>query len=207
MNAHAALILAAGASARLGLCKQSLTRDGEALLRRCVRMALQTRPRRCLVVLGAAAGELRPLLDGLEVEVVINQRWLEGMGSSLAALRDHLRGDASLSHSLILSCDQPALEASHLQQLVAAARDSAAAGAVTGYDGARGIPAMVPQAMFEQAVLEGDQGLRQVFARADGCGFACIAAPALGLDVDTPADLEAAIARGWLDPLDSRALD
>ena len=43
MNAtHAALILAAGGSRRLGQVKQALTRDGEPLLRRAVRLALAT---------------------------------------------------------------------------------------------------------------------------------------------------------------------
>ncbi|MGQ0657203.1 MAG: NTP transferase domain-containing protein [Chromatiales bacterium] len=57
---HAAILLAAGASRRLGTPKQLLTIDGEPLVRRAARAALATDPRQALAVLGAhAQGVLR----------------------------------------------------------------------------------------------------------------------------------------------------
>lgn len=57
-----------------------LLRDGEPLLRRFARVALQTAPRRCVVVLGADADALIEVLQGLEVEVLRHADWAAGMG-------------------------------------------------------------------------------------------------------------------------------
>ena len=49
-SAHDAVVLAAGGSRRLGQPKQLLTRDGETLVHRGVRLAMETAPRRLLVI-------------------------------------------------------------------------------------------------------------------------------------------------------------
>lgn len=200
MNAgHAALVLAAGASTRLGRPKQSLMRAGETLLHRAARLALATAPRRCLIALGAEAAALCPLLADLPVEIVEVDGWRAGLGASLASLRAAL-GEAAVSRVLILGCDQPALELAHLQALL----DAAAPGrpAFSGYAGVRGLPAVVPLPQWRAATLSGDVGLRALARAADGAAdaIAVIDAPDLALDIDTPADLEDAISRGWLQP-------
>ncbi|WP_254458398.1 nucleotidyltransferase family protein [Xanthomonas sacchari] len=199
-QAHAALILAAGGSRRLGRAKQALTSAGEPLLRRVVRLALSTAPARCVVVLGAHAEALYPLLDGLPVECVRNPDWSTGMGGSLDCLRAAVRDDAAIARSLVLGCDQPALAAAHLQDLLAAAARAASGCAVSAYAGVRGMPAVVAQQRWRALPLAGDEGLRALFATLAPDSLGCIAAPALALDLDTPQDVEAAVAKGWLDP-------
>ncbi|QEN94181.1 nucleotidyltransferase family protein [Xanthomonas translucens pv. undulosa] len=199
-HVHAALVLAAGASQRLGYAKQALTRDGEPLLRRAARLALASSPARCVVVLGAQAEALRSALDDLPVEIVINRDWSTGMGGSLACLRAALQGDGAITHSLVLGCDQPALEAAHLQDLLAASRRAASGCAVSAYAGVRGMPAVVAQACWRELPLCGDQGLRGLFDAMALDSLGCIVAPVLALDMDTPQDVQAAVQRGWLDP-------
>ncbi|MEA9564664.1 MULTISPECIES: nucleotidyltransferase family protein [unclassified Xanthomonas] len=196
---HAALVLAAGAGSRLGRSKQLLMRDGEPLLLRAARIALQTAPRRCVVVLGADADRLADVLQGLDVEVLRHADWSAGMGSSLAALRRHVQDDATLRRSLILGCDQPALEAPHLRALLDEADRAASGCATSGYAGVRGIPAVVTHTAWADVALQGDNGLRALFASLDVQTLGCVSAPALALDVDTPADLAAAQQRGWVD--------
>src|SRR5437868_14169899 len=75
------IVLAAGASSRMGTPKQLLRYDGETLLRRAVRVALGARCRPAVVVLGAQAEALRGEVVG--AQVVINEEWAEGMASSL----------------------------------------------------------------------------------------------------------------------------
>lgn len=199
MNAgHAALVLAAGASTRLGQPKQRLLRDGETLLHRAARLALATAPRRCLVALGADAATLCPLLADLAVEIVEVDNWRDGLSASLAALRAAL-GEAALARVLIVGCDQPALESAHLQALLAASE--ADVPAFSGYAGVRGLPAALPMVRWRAATLSGDEGLRAVARAATAGTIAVVDAPALALDVDTPADLAEAISRGWLQPL------
>ncbi len=196
---HAALVLAAGAGRRLGRSKQLLTRDGEPLVRRAARIALQTAPRRCVVV-GADADLVMEALRGLDVEIVRHAGWADGMGTSLAALRAHVHGDTTLRRSLILGCDQPALDTPHLRSLLEEADLAASGCATSGYAGVRGIPVVVTHAVWNEVPLLADTGLRALFASLDAQTLGCVTAPALTLDVDTPADLLAAQARGWIDP-------
>lgn len=196
---HAALVLAAGAGSRLGRSKQLLRRDGEPLLRRAVRIALQTAPRRCVVVLGADAEALADVLQGLEVDVLVHAGWAAGMGSSLAALRQHVQGDPDVRRSLILGCDQPALDAPHLRALLEEADRATSGCATSGYAGVRGIPAVVTHAAWADVPLQADTGLRGLFAGLDAQALGCVSAPALALDVDTPVDLVAAQQRSWID--------
>lgn len=195
---HAALILAAGGSRRLGRAKQTLRRDGETLLHRAVRLAAQTAPLRMLVVLGAHAETLRAGLAGLDVETRINAAWELGLASSLQA------GAAALSaHAgpvLILACDQPALELSHLQDLLDGAARARSGCAATRHGDAPGIPAVVSDALMAQArSLRGDRGFGALLARLPADELAWIDDPALSWDIDVEADVERAVALGLLD--------
>lgn len=192
----AAVLLAAGASRRLGRPKQLLRRDGETLLRRGARLALASGAARVLVVLGARAETLRGELDGLAVETVLNADWQNGMAASLAAAARALDGfDGAV---LVLACDQPALELAHLQAL----RDGAAAGcAATEHAGALGVPALIAPSLWRDATgLRGDRGFGAALAQAPADAVWRLRAPELELDLDTPGDVDAAIARGWIDP-------
>ncbi|KAB7770169.1 nucleotidyltransferase family protein [Xanthomonas maliensis] len=196
---YAALILAAGAGRRLGRSKQLLTRDGEPLLRRAARIALQTSPRRCLVVVGADADAVVGALHGLEVEIVHHAKWEAGMGSSLAALRQVVQQDEAIHRVLILGCDQPALDAPHLRALLKEAERAPSGCATSGYAGVRGIPVVVTQQVWAAVPLQADAGLRGLFASLEAPVLGCVTAPALALDIDTPGDLDAARQRGWVD--------
>ncbi|HEY0757641.1 MAG TPA: nucleotidyltransferase family protein [Acidisarcina sp.] len=94
MTSPAGLVLAAGGSRRLGQPKQLLELDGEALLRRTVRIAVEAGCGRVVVVLGAGAEALRLQVAGLPAEVVVNAEWEQGMGGSIRAGLEALGLDA-----------------------------------------------------------------------------------------------------------------
>lgn len=195
---HAALVLAAGGSRRLGRAKQLLARDGEPLLHRAVRLAAQTRPQRLLVVLGAQAARLQAAIADLPAEVCLNPEWERGLASSLQ------RGAAVLgAHAgpvLILGCDQPALELQHLQTLLAGAAQARSYCAATRHGDAPGIPAVVSGELMAQARdLRGDRGFGALLARAPQDELAWLDAPALRWDIDVEADVVRAVAAGLLD--------
>ena len=79
----AVLVLAAGASTRMGRPKQMLPFAGEPLLRRVVEQALAASAARVFVVLGAYAAAVTPALAGLPVETIWNPDWEEGQGASV----------------------------------------------------------------------------------------------------------------------------
>ena len=209
MTAHAAVVLAAGGSRRLGRPKQLLTRQGETLVHRAVRLALETAPSRLIVVTGAhATGVESAIADLPGVECLHNPLWNEGMAGSLrrAALRlldeADAHGDvdgARVHRVLILACDQPALESHHLCALLAGAAGSANACAATVHGERLGIPAVVTPALLAQSRnLGGDRGLGARLTRSPGVWR--LHAPELALDIDTTQDVVQAVRSGWLDP-------
>src|SRR3978361_1298772 len=80
----AALILAAGASTRLGHPKQLASLNGEFLLDRSIRIARAAGCTPVVVGLGAFEELIRSQCNLQDVLVVSNPDWSQGMGSSLA---------------------------------------------------------------------------------------------------------------------------
>src|ERR1700679_1330829 len=78
-----AVILAAGASRRMGRPKALLEIGGRALVVRAAEAALAAPVWPVVVVLGAEASKIRPVLARLPVLIVENPAWAEGMASSL----------------------------------------------------------------------------------------------------------------------------
>ncbi len=184
---HAAILLAAGASTRLGHPKQLVEVDGEPLLRRAARSLLATSPVALVVVLGHDAPAMRAALVDVDARTVIAHDHAAGLSASLraglAALPDDVGG------ALVALTDQPALDAMHLAALCAAWRNDPSRAAASAYAGVLGVPALLPRRWFgELARLEGDVGARALL-RARSAEVVAIDAPALAHDVDTPADL------------------
>ena len=188
----AAILLAAGASTRMGRPKQLIRVGGETLLRRTARIAVEAGCSPVIVVLGSRAEEICPELDGLPVTIAVNKNWAEGMASSLRC------GLASISELwsaaarvLVLVCDQPLLSVEHIRSLL---RTQAAGNALVTaslYRDRAGVPAVFASQLFpELMTLQGDQGARElILAHKDQ--VETIAWSAGALDVDLPEDLEA----------------
>jgi len=189
---HDAVVLAAGGSARLGRPKQLLTVGGETLLQRAVRLAKATGPTRIVVVLGAHADTLAPLVTG--TPIVFNPTWDTGMASSLARAAAALAGRTY--PVLVTLVDQPCLTQEHLQTLLVAydgSRD-----VVSAYGDALGPPALLrPETLAAAGRLTGDTGFRRLWGVAHP---AAIRRDALGRDLDTPDDVADAVQAGLIDP-------
>lgn len=193
---HAVVVLAAGASTRLGQPKQLLRRDGEVLLHRVVRLAAGTAPAALLVVLPDTHASLADALHDLACTVVFNQDPQRGMASSLATAAPHVQGYAQV---LILACDQPALDARHLHTLLGGARHARSGCAATRLGPLRSVPAVVPGHWFDGVADGGDSGFRARLRALDDGSLALLDAPELGLDIDTPDDLRRARSDGLVD--------
>jgi CTP:molybdopterin cytidylyltransferase MocA len=185
---HGVVLLAAGASRRLGRAKQLLAVDGEPLVRRAARYALVTEPLHMVVVLGAAAGEVRAALSGLRFDAFVCDRWEEGMGRSLADGLGAL--DARCAGALVVLCDQVALTPEHLVAVRDAWRRSPSGAAASGYGGVAGVPALLPRAWFGALAKEpGDRGARALL-REHARDVTVLRNEGLARDVDAPRDLQ-----------------
>ena len=184
---HGVVLLAAGASRRLGAAKQLLQIDGETLVHRAARLALTTRPLDAVLVYAPEAIAIPPAVADLPVRCVPCADAARGMGATLVRGLDTL--DARCAAALVLVCDQPALEASHLQALVETWRGSPGHAVASAYAGTRGVPAMLPRAWFGQVDGTGDRGARALLRGRDD--VLTLPAEALADDVDTPAQWKA----------------
>lgn len=185
------MVLAAGGSASLGKPRQLLTIAGETLLQRTVRMVKATCPTRLLVVLGAHAEQLAPLVTG--TTIVFNPTWETGIASSLARAATALAGRAY--PVLVTAVDQPCLAPDHLQKLFAAFDGSC--DVVSAYGDALGPPALLrPATLAVAGTLQGDAAFRRLWA---GGHPAAVRRDALGRKLDTPEDVADAIRAGLLD--------
>ncbi|HSY37826.1 MAG TPA: nucleotidyltransferase family protein [Acidobacteriaceae bacterium] len=195
----AAVVLAAGASRRLGRAKQLVEIGGETLLERAVRVAVEARLAPVIVVVrdASVAGGLRgcevvvrdpgvaSILGG--VEVVVNALADEGMASSIRAGVSRAR-ELGVVGVVVMACDQVALRAEHLRSLCGEVDRVTG----SGYAGKVGIPAYFPAEKFSELMeLRGDVGARGLLR-----GAVVVVDESLGLDVDTETDVERA--RGML---------
>jgi molybdenum cofactor cytidylyltransferase len=192
----AVVVLAAGASTRLGRPKQLLRLEDESLLRRTARLAIEAGCSPVLVVLGFQADSMRAELDGLVAEVVVNRNWQEGMGASLRSGMEALsETDPPPGAVLVLVCDQIRLTADHLRTLIA--RHESARGAdniaiaitASVYARRAGVPAVFAANLFpELRAASGDRGARDLI-RLHAGEVQGIPWPPGGLDLDLPEDL------------------
>lgn len=183
------VVLAAGGSRRMGRPKQLLDIDGEPLVRRAVRVALDAGLGRVLVVIGAQAGRIRTAIEDLDVAIVVNPDWQEGIASSLRAGVAEIGRVAPDARGLIvLPADLPRMPAEHLARIDAAQRRSGATVVASDYGDHRGAPAWFGRRHFAAlGALRGDAGARDLLQGED---VETVAAPSgSGLDLDLPADV------------------
>lgn len=197
MEAHetgiqiAALVLAAGSSSRLGQPKQLIEIGGETLLERTVRTVRQAGCREVAVVLGAHQEKIEPLAGQLPARLVLNDRWAEGMGSSIACGIDFLQQHCpDMEAVLVVLTDHPLLSADFISRLMRAFQNSAFKMAAADYGDAPGPPAIFGRHFFDElAGLEGQQGARKILLKHRS-QLASLPFPEGNFDLDTPADLE-----------------
>jgi len=192
------ILLAAGASTRLGRPKQLVLWNGEPLLRHSAIVALSARLGPVIVVLGAVERECRESLAGLSLEIVVNTSWAEGMGSSIAAGMIAVQNRVSpLESVIIMLCDQPYVGSSTLRSLCDEQVRTQSAVVASRYcesDGKLGVPALFTSQRFAAlARLSGPLGAKQVIASESSPAF--IDCPEAISDIDTPDDMPATPSR------------
>ncbi|WP_328993209.1 NTP transferase domain-containing protein [Kribbella sp. NBC_01245] len=164
------LLLAAGAGRRMGGPK-ALVRD-EAGVPWVVRAVEVLRSGGCpsvAVVVGAAADEVMPLLDGLDVAIVSSPEWETGMAASLRsglAFAETTSASAVLVHLVDLLDTGDAV----IRRVLAAVDDAPSALARAGYDGKAGHPVLIGRSHWAAAAeaAYGDRGAGP-YLTAAGC--------------------------------------
>lgn len=185
----AAVILAAGRSARMGQGINKLMEEvgGVPVIRRVVEAALASRARPVIVVTGHERGRIAAALDGLDVSFAHNPDHASGMASSLRAGISAVPETAA--GALVVLGDMPLLGADVIDRLISAhAPDEGRLICVPVEDGQRGHPVLWSRRYFaDLGALEGDVGARHILAaNQDAVAEVAITGAGAFLDVDTP---------------------
>ena len=152
----AGLLLAAGKGRRFGGPKALVELDGRTLVERGLQLLQDGGCDPVVVVLGAQADVVRPLVPA---RVVVATDWAEGLGASLRAGLTALAGTAATA-CVVALVDQPQVGVEAVRRLVGHAGGTDAA--VATYAGEPRNPVLLPRAIWSDvaALAVGDVGAR-----------------------------------------------
>ncbi len=180
----AGLLLAAGAGRRYGMPKALV--DGGAWLRHAIAVLADGGCDPVLVVVGAQADEVMPLVPD-SASTVVAADWAEGMGASLRTGLGELGRSAppQVQAALVHLVDLPDVDVSVVRRLVSLASPSVVARA--GFDSQPGHPVLLGRRHWADIAssAHGDRGARDWLAgRSDLIVVDC-SDLASGIDVDS----------------------
>jgi len=156
-----AVVLAAGQSRRMGPSNKLLMEiDGMPLIRRTAQTLLSSDVNGVVVVTGHQDDEVRAALSGLDVTIVHNPRYAEGLSTTLKVGIGALGPDTSAA--LIGLGDMPAVRADHVNCLIAGFDPEAGRSiGVPVHHGKRGNPVLWARRFFEDMRgVSGDVGAK-----------------------------------------------
>lgn len=187
----AVLLVAAGESKRLGRPKQLLIYHGDSMINRILKIMRATVPYPIFCVLGAWANTIQEQLPAIDISVVNNPDWKEGMSSSIKiGLQHALMNHPDLDAILLLVCDQPYISADTIIALFALQKKMDTPIAASFYNGIVGTPAIFHKSFFDDLCsLTGDIGARKIIANA-GDKVATLAFENGKFDIDTNDDYQ-----------------
>lgn len=186
----AAVILAAGMSSRMGGAKQLLRLGEHTLLEHVLENVRTSRVGDIVLVLGHAAETIRKSIDAKNLNIVVNDAYREGMGSSLRTGVSAL--PAEIDAAFIVLADQPFVRPGTLRLLMDRYRESNAQIVIPTYKGFRGNPVLLDRSVFPDVMaLTGDIGCRAIFGNhLEGIVKVPVEDLGILLDVDSQEDFD-----------------
>ncbi|ALJ03793.1 hypothetical protein APS56_00890 [Pseudalgibacter alginicilyticus] len=159
----ATVILAAGASKRMGVPKQLLKWGDSTLLEHAIVQALQLNTIEVIVVLGANFNRIKPQIEHYPITILNNKNWEVGLGKSIAFAVEYLiKSKRSIEGVLITLADQPFIESSFLNLLIDGFLPNKSQIIATLYEDAKqGVPVLFCKKYFnELSYLNDDIGAK-----------------------------------------------
>ncbi|MGE5108040.1 MAG: nucleotidyltransferase family protein [Sphingobacteriales bacterium] len=190
----AIVVLAAGMSSRLGSPKQLLTYNGKSLLQHAVKTALQTKIRPVVVVVGANSIAVKKEIENMDVAVVDNKEWREGMASSLrCGLTAVQKINSDVDGIIFMVCDQPYVTESLIESLLHVQHETGLPIVASSYGDMLGTPALFYKTFFAELMeLRDDIGAKRLIKQHRN-QVTTVAFPKGIIDIDTRNDYESLV--------------
>ena len=184
------LVLAAGASRRLGRPKQLLPYRGATLLDATLAVVRSCGFDQVIVALGGSSAVVRATVDLQGVEVVENLEYASGCSSSIRTSLGHV--DERADGLVLMLGDQPGVSPTAVRQLMAG---STVAMSVCRYTDGWGHPVWFRKDMFaDLRQLHGDKGIWRLLNERSGEVREAFVDGPVPADVDTWQDFAALVA-------------
>ena len=183
------VLLAAGASSRLGKPKQLLPYEGTTLLQHAVQQAVDATLKPIVIVVGANANILNIEIEESQANIVMNVTWEEGMASSIrTGLQKMLELEPTINSVIMMVCDQPFVTVQLLQDLMAKHIETGKPIIASNYKNNLGTPALFDATIFSELMqLKGDTGAKKILNNHPEW-VAAIDFPMGEIDIDTEED-------------------
>ncbi len=158
------IVLAAGASRRLGRPKQLLDWCGESYIVKTIKTAQSAGLSPIIVITGAYKNEIEKEIAGLNIEREFNPNWEEGQSSSM--IRGAKKASQIDQPFMFLLCDHPQIPEKLIQAIVDASEETSIDIVGTMVAGR-----VVPPTLFKTKciddimALEGDKGAKSVMQK------------------------------------------
>ena len=190
-----AIVLAAGASTRMGRQKLLLPFAGTTVMAHVVRELFAARVAGVVIVTGFEPERIHAALADSRVSFAHNPGYAQGMLSSVRA--GLAAAPPSWGAALIALGDQPLIRTAHVSALLGEHAQTSGDILVPGHAGRRGHPLLLPRRYWLEAATKHDEsGLRGLLhAHADSVRVIELGTDDVVLDMDTPDDYARAIAR------------
>jgi molybdenum cofactor cytidylyltransferase len=186
------IILAAGASSRLGTPKQNLIYQGQTLLQRAIHTALTSACcEKIVVVLGANEGVIRPNISDHQVYITYNPNWQEGIASSIRlGITELQKLEPNITAAILMVCDQPFVDPLLIYQLTERRAENNNGIIACTYKDTLGVPALFDVSYFPRLLmLQGKEGAKKLI-KAFSHDVLPVAFPLGAIDIDTMDDYE-----------------
>ncbi len=187
----AGLVLAAGASSRMGRDKALLLYRGQTFLDTIISTLRAGGIERIAVVLGHHADEIRRKTRLEDVEVVVNQQYQLGQTSSLQAALPQL-DRPEIQAVLLCLVDHPAVSSDTVRALIAAFQPPHPSLIIPSYRGQRGHPVLISRQLFAELLALGPGiGANSVIRKYnDSTRILELNDPGILRDIDDPASYQ-----------------
>lgn len=181
----ATVILAAGASSRLGQPKQLIQINHQFILEKLYN-ELSHLTDSTWVVTGCYHDEIKQQFP--HMNLIYNKNWSTGMGSSIYSAIQFLANDCT--HLLLCVCDQVLIKSAHYEKIIKASINNPNKIIATSYKNTLGVPCLFPKEYFSELQLlnASDKGAKKVLAKYDD-QIITLKCEVAKFDIDTPSQL------------------
>lgn len=186
----AAIILAAGASRRLGFPKQLVKLDGISLVRKTAIALVDAGVDKIGVVTGAWHRELERELTGLDIELIYNKCWRDSVSTSIECGASWVDSLKDCGRTLFLSTDQWKLDSSDIVMLLNEHDSEQASVVAASYGGRLGTPVLIGCSdVLSKMKVMGEHKSFVSFLENQDSAVHAVPMENASMDLDTPAQL------------------